>query len=109
MQQELAILVQNELKDPRLGMVTIQAVRVARDYSHAKVYFTLLGGDLDEQETAKVLNGGASGYLRHCLSQRMRLRVVPNLHFVHDSSIETGAHLTDLIERAIENDNKNKS
>ena len=107
-QRELAMLVREEIHDPRLGMVTIQAVRVARDLSHAKVYFTLLGNELDVAEAARHLNG-ASGYLRHLLGQRIVVRMVPALHFTYDESVERGIHLSSLIEQAVRSDSDKSS
>ncbi len=103
MQRELAELVRDELDDPRLGMVTIQEVRVVRDFSHAKVYFTVMLGELDAEQTGQVLNEAAP-FFRHELGRRMRLRTIPELHFVHDRSIENGEKLDRLIEQAVEAD-----
>ncbi len=100
MQRELAVLVRDELKDPRLDMVTIQAVKVVRDLSHAKIYFTIMDKDADREESTKLLKA-ASGFLRKMLGQRMKLRTIPQLNFVYDDSIEYGAHLSTLIEDAI--------
>ncbi len=102
-QRELAVLVRDELKDPRLGMVTIQAVKVVRDLSHAKVYFTVLGQEGEQEESTKLLKV-ASGFLRKMLGQRMKLRTIPQLNFVYDDSIEYGAHLSTLIEKAVKSD-----
>ena len=108
-QRELARLVHNELDDPRLGMITIQAVKVVRDFSHAKVFFTFLGGELDARGTARILNEAAP-YFRHELGQRMKLRSLPALHFAHDESIDRGEKLSSLIEQAVASDAaKNKS
>ena len=71
LQRELAELLRDEVKDPRLGMVTVQEVRVSRDLSHAKVYFTCMGADA--AATVKLLNRKLAGFLRHELSQRVRL------------------------------------
>ncbi len=103
MQRELAGLVRDELDDPRLGMITIQAVRVVRDFSHAKVFFTFMAGSLDAVETRRLLNDAAP-FFRHELGRRMRLRTLPELHFVHDQSIEEGERLDRLIEQAVRSD-----
>ncbi len=103
MQRELAELVRLEVKDPRVRMVTITGVEVARDYSHAKVYYTTLEG-----EHAKVQHGleRAAGFLRSQLAHSMKLRVMPQLHFVFDASVEHGARLSRLIDEAIAADEK---
>lgn len=102
-QRELAELVQRELKDPRLGMVTISAVDVSKDLSVAKVYFTVLDPEHDTQQTRQALTH-AGGFLRRELAHRMKLRVVPELRFHYDSSIEEGSRLSALIDQAISKD-----
>ncbi|WP_281915544.1 30S ribosome-binding factor RbfA [Caldimonas thermodepolymerans] len=86
-----------ELKDPRIGMVTINAVEVTPDYAHAKVYFSLLVGDPQECELA--LNE-AAGYIRNGLFKRLQIHTVPTLHFVFDRTIERAADLNALINLA---------
>lgn len=103
LQRELAELIRLELDDSRLGMITIQEVRVARDLSHAKVYFTVLGGEANEKETAKALNE-AAGFLRHELGRRVRIRTLPKLKFIYDESVKHGMRLSALIEQAVESD-----
>lgn len=99
-QRELAELLQLELKDPRVGMVTLTDVEVTSDYAHAKVFFTLLSQGHSLEETLVGLNR-AAGFLRSQLAHRMRLRIVPQLHFVFDSSVERGVQLSHLIEDAV--------
>jgi len=100
MQRELSELIQRELKDPRVGMITITGVEVSRDMSHAKVYVTVLGGEHSLEETLATLKH-AAGFLRHELGHRMKLRIIPELHFFYDASIERGAHLSALIDKAV--------
>lgn len=106
-QRELAELVQRELKDPRLGMVTISAVEVSKDLSVAKVYFTVLTPGHDTEQTLRGLTH-AAGFLRRELGHRMKLRVVPELRFQYDRSIEKGSRLSALIDEAVSQD-KSKS
>jgi len=101
-QRELAELLREKVKDPRVGMVTVQEVRVSRDLSHAKVYFTCMGDDA--KETERLLNRQLSGFLRRELSRRIRARTIPQLHFTYDESIERGQHLSALIESAVDED-----
>ncbi|MFT4058805.1 MAG: 30S ribosome-binding factor RbfA [Legionella sp.] len=97
-QRKLAQIIPLEVKDPRLkGFVTISAVKVAADLSHAKVYFTVLNDD--KQLAGSILNAAAS-YLRSALARSITLRTVPQLHFVYDESIEYGQHLSRLIDEA---------
>jgi ribosome-binding factor A len=86
-----------ELKDPRIGMVTIHAVEVTPDYAHAKVYFSLLVGDPQECETA--LNE-AAGFIRNSLFKKLQIHTVPTLHFQFDKTTERAADLSALIARA---------
>ena len=86
-----------DLKDPRIGMVTINAVEVSPDYAHAKVFFSLLVGDAVECETA--LNE-AAGFLRNGLFKRLAIHTVPTLHFHFDRTTERAADLSALIARA---------
>ncbi len=96
--RELTLLLRSEVRDPRLGPVTLQEVRVSRDLAHAKVYFTCFPLDECGDEQVKLLNGALAGFLRHELSRRVRLRTVPQLHFVHDTSVREGERLAALID-----------
>jgi ribosome-binding factor A len=102
-QRELAELVRTSFDVRKIGMVTIQAVQVVRDFSHAKIYFTFFGGELDQQGVTKMLKQAAPK-LRHELGQRMRMRIVPELHFLYDESIERGSRISSLIEQAVQSD-----
>ena len=104
--RELASLLRNEVRDPRLANVTVQEVRVVRDLSHAKVYFTVMDGT-QAKATQSALNKAAA-FLRRRLAESMALRVVPRLAFVYDKSIETGNRLSSLIEQAVANDGKHE-
>lgn len=103
MQRELAALIRTEIKDPRLGMVTVSAVQVSRDLSHAKVFISVLGDAEVRQVSLQILNK-AAGFLRHVLGQQMIVRTVPQLHFVYDESIERGSRLSALIDAAVKSD-----
>lgn len=102
-QKELSDLIRHEVKDPRVGMVTITGVDVASDYSHAKVYVTTLDPKHGIEETLAGLSH-AAGFLHSALFHRLSLRVVPQLHFVYDQSIERGVHLSSLIDQAVASD-----
>jgi len=101
--QELADILWREVKDPRVAGVSLTAVEVSRDLEHAKVWFTSM-----KAEPAEVLQGlqRASGFLRSELAQRMSMRMVPKLKFQYDESISRGAELSELIDRAIEEDKR---
>lgn len=105
-QRELAELIHREVKDPRLSpMVTVAEVRVSPDLSQARVFITVL--DDQGEQSASVLNH-AAGFLRSQLGKVLRLRIVPQLHFVYDTTAENGARLSSLIDQAIASD-KDKS
>jgi len=97
-QRDLAELIARELKDPRVGMVTINAVEVTPDYAHAKVFFSLLTGD--PAETLAGLNT-AAGFLRSALFKRLHIHTVPTLHFVFDRTTERAADMNALISKAV--------
>lgn len=103
-QRDLAVLIQQEIKDPRLGMVTVSHVKVSKDLGYADVYFTVMAlGDQSEQDAIatalKILNQ-AAGFLRSELARGIKLRVMPQLRFHFDESVERGRHLHGLIEQA---------
>lgn len=100
-QRELAILIQNEMADPRLRMITLTGVEVTRDYSHAKIFFSVLGEVKESAQLAKEGLERASGFLRNQLAGRIKLRVIPQLHFIYDESIERGMRLSKLIDEAV--------
>jgi ribosome-binding factor A len=98
--RELADLIRTELKDPRVGMVSITDVEVTADYAHAKVYFSTLAGS---ENVSVVMEGlqKSSGFLRRELGKRIRIHTTPQLHFVFDQSLERGADLSKLIQEAV--------
>jgi ribosome-binding factor A len=98
-QRDLSGIIRSELKDPRVGMVTITDVDVAHDYAHAKIYFTVMGKNSDKAGSLEGLTR-AAGFLRSELGKGMSLRVVPQLHFVYDESVERGVQLSNLIDKA---------
>lgn len=104
-QRELADLIANGVKDPRVGRVTLTAVDVSADLSHATVRFTHLAGKEHAAEAVAALKRTA-GFLRSELSHRLDLYSVPQLHFVYDDSIESGMRLSQLIDDAVAADKK---
>jgi len=95
-QRVLSVVLSRELRDPRLGLVTLTAVNVAPDLSHALVYFTCL--DAAQVEPAAAALRSAAGYLRTQLAKRIKLYATPELRFRHDESIARGAQLSQLID-----------
>lgn len=104
-QRELSDIVRVELKDPRIGMITLTDVEVTADGEHAKVFFTALGDPSRVDQAAEGLQH-AAGYLRSQLARRLTVRVVPHLQFKYDPSVERGARLSQLIDQAVAEDAK---
>lgn len=96
-QRQLAQLIQLEVRDPRIGMVTLTAVEINRELDHAQIYVTVLGDQSTIDSTLEGLKQ-ASGYLRSKLASRLKLRVTPQLRFIFDKSLQEGNRLTALIE-----------
>lgn len=105
LQRELAILIRQEIRDPRIGMVNVTGADVSRDLSHAKVFVTFVGCDSEEQslKATEALNG-AAGFLRGAVAKAMQLRTTPRLHFVYDKSVRRGQDLDALIDKAVHDD-----
>ena len=120
-QRLLADLIRREIRDPRVGMVSVTGVDVSRDFAHANVYVTVMGthgddfgagqslddmGELDRKEISDSLAAlnKASGYLRSLLGKEMSLRVIPALQFHYDNSVARGRYLSSLIDKAIAED-----
>ena len=106
LQKEIAIILQREIKDPRLGMmVTVSGVEVSRDLAYAKVFVTFLN-DQDEEAVKNGLKAlkEASGYIRILLGKAMRLRIVPELTFFYDNSLIEGMRMSNLVSNVIRND-----
>lgn len=101
LQRILSQVVRDQVRDPRLANITVHEVRVARDLSHAKVFFTCFPSDEDAPTQERLLNGRLAGFLRHALAREVRLRTIPQLHFVFDASIGYGERLSALIDDAV--------
>jgi ribosome-binding factor A len=99
-QRELAELIREEVRDPRVQMLTLTGVELSRDQSHAKVFFTVLGTPEQAEACGQGL-GRSAGFLRAGLAHRLTTRKVPELHFVFDESVERGVRLSRLIDEAV--------
>jgi ribosome-binding factor A len=99
MQRELSDLLRQELRDPRVGMITLTSVDVSPDMSHAKVFFTVL----EKEKLPETLEGlrRAAGFLRSQLAKRIQMYTTPELRFLYDESVERGDHLSRLIDSVI--------
>jgi ribosome-binding factor A len=99
-QRDLAEIIAYELKDPRVGMITITEVQVTPDYAHAKVFFTMLNDDPEAVQKTVAGLQKAAGFMRGQLGRRLSIHTIPELHFVHDSSTARGMELSKLIDEA---------
>ncbi|WP_448566077.1 30S ribosome-binding factor RbfA [Thalassotalea ganghwensis] len=105
-QKEVAMIIQREVKDPRLGMVTVSAVEVTRDLAYAKIYvtfFTLEGQNVDQ--SVDILNE-AAGFIRTLLAKRIKARIMPQLRFIYDKSMVEGVRMSTLVDKAVAEDKK---
>jgi ribosome-binding factor A len=105
--RELALILRDEVRDPRLNQVTIQEVRVVRDLSHARVFFTLM--DSDQAKKVEQALNKASSFLRRRLGEMVKLRTIPQLHFEYDHSLEHGLRLSSLIDKAVASEGQSSS
>lgn len=96
--EELGLLLQREIKDPRIGFASVTAVRVSHDMSHVKVFVSVLGDEQQKKDTMAGLES-ARGFIRSEIGKRVRLRHTPELHFVSDTSLEEGARILTLINQ----------
>ncbi|HAY11380.1 MULTISPECIES: 30S ribosome-binding factor RbfA [unclassified Thauera] len=101
--RELAELIRLEVKDPRVGFITLTDVEITPDYAHAKVFFTSMTGEGDVPEIQQGLRR-ASGFLRRELGRRIRIHTIPELHFHYDRSVEEGSRLSQLIDAVVKED-----
>ena len=109
LQREIAIILQREVKDPRVSMVTVSDVEVSRDLAYAKVFVTFFNDDSEEvRQAVKILNQ-AAGFIRSLLGKRIKARVVPELKFHHDASLNEGIRMSKLVDEARKRDRNEPS
>ncbi|WP_416776894.1 30S ribosome-binding factor RbfA [Xenorhabdus budapestensis] len=114
MQKEIAIILQREVKDPRIGMATVSGVEVSRDLAYAKVFVTFMNVLVEEHDSDKVQGSikalnEASGFIRSLLGKAMRLRVIPELTFSYDSSLIEGMRMSNLVTNVVKNDEQRRA
>jgi ribosome-binding factor A len=104
-QKEIAVILQREVKDPRIGMVTVSDVEVSSDLAYAKVFVTFLF-DHDEQAITQGMKGleKAAPYIRTLLGKTIRLRIVPEIRFIYDESLVEGMRMSNLVSNVIRED-----
>ena len=110
MQKEIAIILQREVKDPRVGMATVSGVEVSRDLAYAKVFVTFLNdNELEQVKIGIKALQDASGFIRVLLGKAMRLRVVPELTFAYDNSLVEGMRMSNLVTNVLRSDAEKRS
>jgi ribosome-binding factor A len=106
LRQELAILIRDSIRDPRVGLASITDAVVTKDLGYAKVYVTFVGKTDEESEKAIEVLNGAAGFLRNGIAKSMQLRATPKLSFFYDRSVRAGETLEALIEKVVHDDKK---
>ncbi|NHI00355.1 30S ribosome-binding factor RbfA [Oceanimonas pelagia] len=106
LQKEIAVILQREIKDDRLGMVTVSGVEVSRDLNYAKVFVTFLDNDAERVEQGMEALKDASGYIRSLVAKAMRLRVTPELRFSYDQSLVEGMRISTLVSSTVAEDKR---
>ncbi|MCD6306434.1 MAG: 30S ribosome-binding factor RbfA [Deltaproteobacteria bacterium] len=96
--REMALLILEKVKDPRVNGVTLTEVRLSNDLKQAKVFFSVMGEQIRVEKALEGLNS-ARGFIKRQIGARMKLRYVPEILFVHDVSLEAGSHMEQLFEK----------
>lgn len=99
--EEVSLILAGEVEDPRVGFVTVTDAKVTPDLRHAKIFVSVLGTDAEIAESLKALNH-ASGYVRSQLGAVLRIRRVPDLHFVHDDTVRTATRIEEILSEEVE-------
>jgi len=108
LKEEISDIIRRELKDPRVGFVTVTDAEVSADLSHARVYVSVLGSEQEKEATMKALRS-ASGFVRSEFARRAGMRTTPEIDFRFDESIEHGAHIFELLEQIKREESTNES
>lgn len=114
MQKEIAIILQREIKDPRIGMATVSGVELSRDLAYGKVFVTFFNIANDKREEEMVADGikalnEAAGFIRSLIGKAMRLRIIPELTFEYDNSLVDGMRMSNLVSNVIRDDEKRRA
>ncbi len=98
LREEISTILQQEIKDPGLGFVTIIDVRMSEDLKYAKVYYTVYGSDEEKKNTAQALKR-ATNYIKHVLGEKVRVKYMPDLTFVYDTDQERAARIDEILKK----------
>ncbi|WNC70897.1 30S ribosome-binding factor RbfA [Thalassotalea psychrophila] len=105
-QKEIAFILQREIKDPRLGMLTVSAVEVTRDLAYAKVFVTFFNDDQSKVKESLAILNDAAGFIRSLLAKTLRARIMPHLRFEYDKSLVEGVRMTNIVNQVIAEDER---
>lgn len=105
-QKEVAVIIQRDIKDPRVGMATVSSVEVSKDLSFARVYVTLYNNDDQKAQAAVNVLNEACGFIRSLLGKRIRARIMPQLKFELDKSLTDGMRISNLVDEVMANDKR---
>lgn len=97
LREEISLIMDGDLEDPRIGLATITEARVTPDLSHAKIFVSVAGTDEEAKETLAALNH-AAGFIRHQLGFAIRMKRIPEIHFVHDDTVRTAARIEQILQ-----------
>ncbi|MEW6127698.1 MAG: 30S ribosome-binding factor RbfA [Acidobacteriota bacterium] len=97
LREEISLIMDGDLEDPRIGLATITEARVTPDLSHAKIFVSVAGTDEEAKETLAALNH-AAGFIRHQLGFAIRMKRIPEIHFVHDDTLRTAARIEQILQ-----------
>ncbi|MBW8190982.1 30S ribosome-binding factor RbfA [Neiella marina] len=106
--KSIAMILQREIKDPRIGMVTVSDVEVSRDIAYAKIYVTFLFDDADAIKAGMKVLKDAAGYIRSLLGSEVKMRLTPELQFIYDDSLVEGMRLSNVVTSAVEEDKRKR-
>lgn len=107
LKEEISDILRREFKDPRLGFVTITDAEITSDLRHAKVFVSIMGNDEERNRNMKVLKG-AEHFVRQAFGKRVRMKVIPEIHFYLDTSVDQGIRIFELLDQ-IKHDEQNRS
>ncbi len=107
--KSIALILQREVKDPRVGMVTVSDVEVSRDLAYAKVYVTFLFDDQAKIDEAMKGLHEASGYIRSLVGSAVKMRITPELQFIYDNSLVEGMRLSNVVSQAVADDERKRN
>ncbi|MGL4544981.1 MAG: 30S ribosome-binding factor RbfA [Plesiomonas sp.] len=108
LQKEVAIILQREVKNPQIGMVTVSSVEVSRDLAYAKVFVTFLFDDSEAIASGLKSLRDSTGYIRTLVGKAMRLRIVPELRFEYDQSLTEGMRMSNLVTSVVKEDDRRR-